>query len=143
MPLRNYLPESLTIQPPPASSSFSPRSLPPFETVTAEVNMAAWLTGGEGGPAKGGVSSGKSLRSRRWCWPESVGPRAQASGLVGGVCSGLLTTVEFNPRAQGASRGAKETTHARNRRKTHRGARSTCVGGRVKSGDIDPVSPAR
>jgi hypothetical protein len=37
-------------------------------------------------------------------------PRAQAGGLVGGVCSGLLTAVEFNPRAQGASRGAKETT---------------------------------
>jgi hypothetical protein len=67
----------------------------------------------------------------------------QAGGLVDGVCSGLLTAVEFNPRAQGASRGAKETTHARNRRKTHRGARSTCTGGRVKSGDIDPVSPAR
>jgi hypothetical protein len=59
------------------------------------------------------------------------------------VCSRLLTGVEFNPRAQRASRGAKETTRARNRRKTHRGARSTCAGGRVKSGDVDPVSPAR
>jgi hypothetical protein len=43
----------------------------------------AWLTGGEGGPAKGGVGSGRFLRSqrgmarRRW-WPESAGPRAQA-----------------------------------------------------------------
>jgi hypothetical protein len=59
------------------------------------------------------------------------------------VCSGLLTTVEFNPREQGASRGAKETTRARNRRKTHHGAQSTCAGGRVKSGDVDPISPAR
>jgi hypothetical protein len=59
------------------------------------------------------------------------------------VCSGLLMAVEFNPRAQGASRGAKETTRARNQRKTHCGARSTCAGGRVKSGDVDPVSPAR
>jgi hypothetical protein len=59
------------------------------------------------------------------------------------MCSGLLTVVEFNPRAHGASRGAKETTRARNRSKTHRGARSTCAGGRVKSGDVDPVSPAR
>jgi hypothetical protein len=133
---------------PPDFFSFLPEIPPPFETVIAEVNRAARLTGGEGGPAKGGVSSGKSLRSRqgtarRWWWLESVEPRAQAGGLVGGVCSGLLTAVEFNPRAQGASRGAKESTRARNRRKTHRGARSTYAGGRVKSGDVDPVSPAR
>jgi hypothetical protein len=63
----------------------------------------------------------------------------QAGGLVGGVCSGLLTAVEFNPRAW----GAKETTRARNRRKTHRGARSTYAGGWVKSGDVDPVFPMR
>jgi hypothetical protein len=44
---------------------FLPEILPPFETVTAKVNSAARLTGGEGGPAKGGVSSGKSLQSRR------------------------------------------------------------------------------
>jgi hypothetical protein len=31
-------------------------------------------------------------------------------GLIGGMCHDLLTAVEFNPRAQGASRGAKETT---------------------------------
>jgi hypothetical protein len=67
----------------------------------------------------------------------------QEGGLVGGVCSGLLTAVEFNARTQGASQGAKETTRARNRRKTHRGARSTCAGGRVKSGDVDLVSSAR
>jgi hypothetical protein len=64
-------------------------------------------------------------------------------GLVGGVCSSLLTAVEFNPRAQGASRGAKESTRARNQRKTHRGAQSTYACGRVKSGDVDLVSPAR
>jgi hypothetical protein len=148
MPLRNYSPESLTIQNPPGFFFFLPEIPPPFETVTAEVNRVARLTGSKGGPAKGGVSSGKSLRSRRGTahrcrWPESVGPRAQAGGLVGGVCFGLLTTVEFNPRAQGASRGAKETTRARNRRKTHHGARSTYAGGRVKSDDVDPVSPAR
>jgi hypothetical protein len=51
--------------------------------------------------------------------------------------------VEFNPRAHGASRGANESTRARNRKKTHRGARSTYAGGRVKSDDVDPVSPAR
>lgn len=148
MPQRNYSYESLTVQTPPASSSFSSRSLSPFETVTTEVNRLARLTGGEGGPAKGGVSSRRSWWSRRgttrrWWWPESVGPRAQAGALVGGVCSGLLTAVDFNPRAQGASQGAKETTRARNRRKTHRGARSTYTGGRVKSGEVDPVSPAR
>jgi hypothetical protein len=64
MPLRKYSPESLTIQKPP-DFSFLPEVPPPFETVTVEVNRTARLTGGEGGPAKGGVSSEKSLRSRR------------------------------------------------------------------------------
>jgi hypothetical protein len=76
-------------------------------------------------------------------WNRSGHVRRRAGGLVSGVCSGLLTTVGFNPRAQGASRGAKESTRARNRRKTHRGARSTYAGDLVKSGDVDPVSPAR
>jgi hypothetical protein len=133
---------------PPDFFFFLPEIPPLFETVTAEVNRAARLTSGEGGPAKGTVCFGRSWRlrrgtaRRRW-WPESVGPRAQAGGLVGGVCSGLLTVVEFNSIAQGASRGAKEATSARNWRKAHRGARSTCAGGREKSGDVDPVSPAR
>jgi hypothetical protein len=72
-----------------------------------------------------------------------AGPCAQAGELIGGVCSDLSTTIQVNPRAQGASRGAKESTRARNRTITHRGARSTLVGGRVKSGDLDPASPAR
>jgi hypothetical protein len=59
------------------------------------------------------------------------------------ACFGLLTAVEFNPRAHGASRGGKETIRARNRRKTHRGARSTCAGGQLKSSDVDSVSPVR
>jgi hypothetical protein len=49
----------------------------------------------------------------------------------------------FNPRAQGASLGAKDATRARNRRKTHRGARSTYAGGRVKYSKVDLVSPMR
>jgi hypothetical protein len=66
MPLRNYSYESLTIPtPPPDYFFFLLEILPPFETVTEEVNRAARLTGGKGGPAKGGVSSGKSWRSRR------------------------------------------------------------------------------
>jgi hypothetical protein len=67
----------------------------------------------------------------------------QAVGLVGGVCSGLLTAVLFNPMAQEASWGAKEDTSARNRRKAHHGVRSTWAGGRMKSGDVDPVPPVR
>jgi hypothetical protein len=59
------------------------------------------------------------------------------------VCSGLLTAVGFNPRARGDSRGAKESTRARNQRKTHRGARSTYVDDLVKSGGVVPVSPVR
>jgi hypothetical protein len=65
MPLRNYSPESLTIQNPPDFFFFVAEIPPPFETVTEEGNWAARLTGGEGGPVKGGVSSGKSLQSRR------------------------------------------------------------------------------
>jgi hypothetical protein len=106
------------------------------------------LTGGEEGPTKGGVGFGRSLRSQRgaarwrW-WPESTGPRAQAGELFGGVCSGLSTAIQVNPRARGASRGANESTRARNRRITHRGARFRFTGGRVKSGDLDLASPVR
>jgi hypothetical protein len=63
--------------------------------------------------------------------------------LVGGGCSGLSTAVQVNPRARGASRDAKESTYARNRRITHRGAQSTFAGVRLKSGDLDLGSPAR
>jgi hypothetical protein len=122
------------------------RSLPPFELYPRKEK------GRHGLPAvrevKGGVGFGRSLRSRRgmtrrrW-WPESAGPRAQAGELVGGGCSGLSTATQVNPRARGASRGANESTHARNRRITHRGARSTFAGGRVKSCDLDPASPVR
>jgi hypothetical protein len=79
----------------------------------------ARLTGGERGPARGGVGSGRSWRSqrgtarRRW-WPESVGPRAQAGELVDGRCSGLTTAALVNPRARGASRCVDESTRARN-----------------------------
>jgi hypothetical protein len=50
--------------PPPRLLLLSPRDPSPFETVIAEVNRVAWLTSGEGGPAKGGVSSGRFWRSR-------------------------------------------------------------------------------
>jgi hypothetical protein len=112
------------------------------------VKSAARLTGGEGGPVKGGVGSGRFWRSqrgtarRRW-WPESAGPRAQVGELVGGECSGLTTAIPVNPRARGASQGVDESTRARNGRTTHRGARSTFIGGRVKSGDHGLASPAR
>jgi hypothetical protein len=133
---------------PPGFYSFFPEVLPPFWTVPVKGNRAARLTDGEGGPAKGGVGFGRSLRSqrgaarRRWL-PESAGPRAQAGELVGGVCSGLSTVIPVNPRERGASWGANESTRSRNRRITHRGAWSTFAGGRVKSGDLDPASPVR
>jgi hypothetical protein len=64
-------------------------------------------------------------------------------GLDGGVCSGLLTAVGFNQMAQGASLDAKDARGTRNRRMAYRGARSTCDGGQLKSGDVDPASPVR
>jgi hypothetical protein len=45
--------------------------------------------------------------------------------------------------AQGASRDARDATGARNRRIAYRGAWSTCIGGRLMSGDVDPASPVR
>jgi hypothetical protein len=45
--------------------------------------------------------------------------------------------------AQGASRDAKDAIGTRNRRMVYRGALSMCDGGRLKSGDVDPASPAR
>jgi hypothetical protein len=67
----------------------------------------------------------------------------QAVRLVGGMSSGLLMAVGLNQVAQKASRGAKDATGARNRRMAYRGARSTCDGDRLKSGDVDPASPVR
>jgi hypothetical protein len=78
----------------------------------------------------------------RW-WPESASPRAQAGELVGGECSSLTTAIQVNPRARGAPRDVKQSTRARNRRMTYRGARSTLAGGRVKSGHRGLASPAR
>jgi hypothetical protein len=54
-----------------------------MQTVPTGKKRAARLTGGERGPARGGVGFGRPWRSqrgtarRRW-WPESAGPRAQA-----------------------------------------------------------------
>jgi hypothetical protein len=90
-----------------------------MKTVTAEGKRAARLTGGERGPASGGVGSGRSWRSqqgtarRRW-WSESTSPRAQAGELVGGECSGLTTAIPVNPSARGDSQGVDESTRARN-----------------------------
>jgi hypothetical protein len=59
------------------------------------------------------------------------------------VCFGLLTAVGFNQMAQGASWDAKDAIGTRNQRMAYRGARSTCDGGWLKSGDVDPASLVR
>jgi cation diffusion facilitator CzcD-associated flavoprotein CzcO len=64
-------------------------------------------------------------------------------GLVGGGCSGLVMAVELNQMAQGASREAKDAIGSRNRQMAYRGARPTCDGDRLRSGDIDLVPPVR
>jgi hypothetical protein len=74
----------------------SKETIPPFILPYNLSITAAWLTGGEGGPGRGGVGSERFWRSQRgtarwrW-WPELAGPRAQAGELVGGECSGLTT----------------------------------------------------
>jgi hypothetical protein len=50
------------------------------------------------------------------------------------VCSGQLTAVGFNQTARGASLEVNGDVCARNQRVAHRVARSTCAGGRTKSG---------
>jgi hypothetical protein len=70
-------------------------------------------------------------------------PRAQAVGLVGCACSGLLTAVELNQSARGASREVSGAVGAMNLKMAHRAARSTCGGGRLESSDGNPVSPAK
>jgi hypothetical protein len=70
-------------------------------------------------------------------------PRAQAVGLVGGACSGLLTVVELNQSARGTSWEVRDVVAARNLGMAHHVVWSTCGGGRLESGDGDPVPPAR
>jgi hypothetical protein len=70
-------------------------------------------------------------------------PRAQAVGLAGGACSGLLTTVKSNESAWGASWEVSDAVGARNWRIAHRLTRSTCGGSRSKSGDVALTSPVR
>jgi hypothetical protein len=142
IPLRHYSLESLTMHKTPGLFFFSPEVPPPMKTVTAEGNRAARLTGGERGPARGGVGSGRFLRSqrgmaRRWWWPESVGPRAQAGELVGGECSGLTTVIPVNPMARGAPRGDVETMRAVNWKMAQRLTRSTCADGAPNSSEHD------
>jgi hypothetical protein len=67
---------------PPDLSFFFPEVLPLMQTVPAGKKRATRLTGGERGPARGGVGSGRSWRSqrctdRRRRWPESSGPCAR------------------------------------------------------------------
>jgi hypothetical protein len=66
-------------------------------------------------------------------------PRAQVVGLVGGACSGLLTAVELNQSARGASWEVSDDVGARNLGMAYRVVRSTRDGGRLKSDDGDPV----
>jgi hypothetical protein len=117
-----------------------------MKTVTAEGNRAVRLTGGERGPTRGEVGSGRFLRSqrgmarRRW-WSKSAGPRAQAGELVGGECSGLTTAIPVNPMARGAPRGDVETMRAVKWKRAQRLTRSTCAGGAPNSGEHDCANP--
>jgi hypothetical protein len=50
--------------------------------------------------------------------------------------------VEFSQTTRGASLEGKGVVGTRNRRVAHHAARSTCAGGRVKSGDVNLAPPA-
>jgi hypothetical protein len=117
-----------------------------MKIVITEGKRAVRHTGGERDLARGGVGSGRSWRSqrgttrRRW-WSESAGPRAQASELVGGECSGLITAIPINPMARGAPQGDVETMRAANWKMAQRLTQSTCAGGAPNSGEHDCAIP--
>jgi hypothetical protein len=67
----------------------------------------------------------------------------QAVELVGGACSGLLTAVELNQSARGASREVRGAMGARNLKMAHRAVWSTHGGGQLKSDDGNPVPPTK
>ena len=69
-----------------------------------------------------------------------VGPRAQAGKLVSDEDSGLTTAGKLSPVSRGASR---EVVGASNWKMVYLVARSTCGGGRLKSGEGDPAAPVR
>jgi hypothetical protein len=110
--------------------------------------VVAWLTGDVRGPAKGRVRFGGLWQSRRgashrrWC-PEVGWPRAQAVGLVGGACSSLLTAVESNQSARGASWEVSDAVGAMNLGMAHRVIRSTRGCGLPKSGEVALASLVR
>jgi hypothetical protein len=64
-------------------------------------------------------------------------------GLAGGACSGLLTAVELNQSAWGASWEVNDAVGARNWRMAHSVIRSTRGGGWSKSGEVALASPVR
>jgi hypothetical protein len=70
-------------------------------------------------------------------------PRAQAVGLTGVVWSSLLTTLESNQSARGASREVRDDVGARNWRMAHRVTRSTRGAGWLKSDEVALASPVR
>jgi hypothetical protein len=71
-----------------------------------------------------------------------VGPRAQAGEHVSGEDSGLITVAQLNPVSWGASREVREVVGASNWKMAHLVARSTCGGGRPKSGEVALASSA-
>jgi hypothetical protein len=107
-----------------------------MQTVPAGKKRAARLTGGEIGPARGRVGSGRPWRSqrctaRRRGWPESPGPRAQAGALVDGGCAGLSGEAGFDSSLGELHRGV--LTHLRGLDGVGKGwaGRSTTAGARV------------
>jgi hypothetical protein len=70
-------------------------------------------------------------------------PRAQAVGFVGGAWSGLLTAVELNQSARGASREVNGAVGAMNLKMAHRAVRSSRGGDRLESGDGNAVPSAK
>jgi hypothetical protein len=120
----------------------------PKLTVPAAEERAEGLTGGETAPVRWPRVQWRSWGSRRCAgrrrgWSELAGPCAQAGELIGCEESGLSRAQLTNQMGQRASPGIKEGVCVRNWTTAHRIARSTCTGGRPKSGEDDLGSPVK
>jgi hypothetical protein len=146
VPLGNYSPESLTFPNSPLAFPF--------------LNLRSLLIG----IVAVGVKHGGA--AYQW-WERSGGGSGEVRGLLavtprGGspavmvevgltACAGgrarrrrvlrLLTAVELNQTAWGASLEVRGDIRARNRPVAHRVSRSPCAGGRAKLGDVNPAPP--
>jgi hypothetical protein len=147
VPLRNCFHESLISQNPLAFLSLNPGSFP-TATVTVERKKGgtAYRRRGRSGGGLGEVREVLAVTLRRGSstvmagigLAECAGGRARRRRVLRPAHGGRVQS-----NGTGASLDAKDAIGTRKRRMAYRGAQSTCDGGRLKSGDVNPASLVR